>query len=133
MPRHVLRIPPSVLQPLPKQPRLPDPPNFMPPRNHSLFAILHHKFAQRIHQVRAQLLEPFVVRPQRQFRQRFLHIRRLLLPVDPKRRARRARVESDRGGRAVERRNGTVVRRFILAVQDGQVSRICLLICHVFQ
>jgi len=44
------------LQALPKQPRLPDASNFVTPRNHSLFAILHDELAQRIHQVRAQLL-----------------------------------------------------------------------------
>jgi hypothetical protein len=87
VPGHVLRIPPGVLQTLPKQPRLPDPPNFMPPRDDSLLAILNHQLAQRVHQVRAQILEPLVVRPQRKFRQRFLRIRRRLFPVNPERSA----------------------------------------------
>ncbi|MGA7793137.1 MAG: hypothetical protein WCA19_08865, partial [Candidatus Acidiferrales bacterium] len=76
MPGHVLWIPPSVLQALPEQARLPDPPNLVPPRDDSLFAILHDKLAQRVHQVRPQLLESLVVRPQRQLRQRFLHASR---------------------------------------------------------
>jgi hypothetical protein len=121
------------LQPLPKQPRLPDPPNFVPPRDHPLLAILHHELAQRVHQVRPQVLEPLVVRPQRKLRQRFLHIRRRLLAVDPERRTRGAGIDSAGCGRTIERRNETVVRCLVLTVQDGQVSRICLLICHVFQ
>jgi len=87
------------LQPLPEQTRLPDAANFVPPRDHSLLAILHHKLAQRVHQVRTQVLEPLVVRPQRKLRQRFLHVRRRLLAVNPERRARRTRAKSARGGR----------------------------------
>jgi len=78
------------LQALPEQPRLPDAPNFMPPRDDSLFAILRHQLAQRVHQVRPQILEPLVVRPERLLRQRFLRGRRRLLAVDPQRHTRRA-------------------------------------------
>jgi hypothetical protein len=131
VPGHVLRIPPRVLQALPKQPRLPDPPDLVPPCDDALLAILHHQLAQRIHQVGPQLFEPLVVRPQRKFRQRFLRIRRRLLAVNPKRRARR--ICALRGMRAIERRDAAIVRSLIFAVQDGQVDRICLLICHGFQ
>jgi hypothetical protein len=65
----------------------------MPPRDDSLFAILNHELAQRVHQVRPQILEPLVVRPQRKFRQRFLRIRRRLFSVNPERSASSARVE----------------------------------------
>src|SRR5882724_7168115 len=40
MPVHVVRIPPGVLQALPKKTRLTNPSNLMPPRNDALFAIL---------------------------------------------------------------------------------------------
>jgi hypothetical protein len=50
---------------LPEQTRLPDPPNLVPPRDDSLFAILHHQLAQRVHQVRPQLFQPLVILPQR--------------------------------------------------------------------
>ena len=36
MPVHVIRVPPRILQPLPKQPRLSDSPDLMPPRRHTL-------------------------------------------------------------------------------------------------
>jgi hypothetical protein len=78
------------LQALPEKPRLPDAPNFVPPRDDSLFAILHHQLAQRVHQVRPQFFEPLVVRPERQLGQRFLRGRRRLLAVDPQRQARHA-------------------------------------------
>jgi hypothetical protein len=69
---------------------LPDPPNLVPPRDDSLLAILHDELVQRVHQVRPQLLEPLVVRAQRQLRQRFLRAGRGLLAVNPQRRARGA-------------------------------------------
>jgi len=56
VPGHVLRIPPRVLQPLPEKPRLPNPPDFVSPRDNSLLPVLHFQFAQRVHQVRPQLL-----------------------------------------------------------------------------
>jgi hypothetical protein len=88
VPGHVLRIPPRVLQALPKQPCLPDSPNLVPPRDHAFLAILHYEFAQRAYQVRPQFLKPLIVRPQRKLRQRFLDIRRRLLAVNSERRAR---------------------------------------------
>jgi len=59
----------------------------VPPRDDSLFAILHDELTQRIYQVWTQLLEPLVIRPQRKLRQRFLRIRRRPLAIDTKRRA----------------------------------------------
>jgi hypothetical protein len=56
------------LQALPEQARLADAPNFVPPRDDALFAILHDEFAQRVHQVRPQLFQVFIVRPERQLR-----------------------------------------------------------------
>jgi hypothetical protein len=72
------------LQTLPEEARLPDAPNLVPPRNDAFFAVLHHELAQRVDQVRAQLLEPLVVRPQRKLCQRFLRARRRLLAINPK-------------------------------------------------
>jgi hypothetical protein len=46
---------------LPEEARLADPPNLMPPRDNSLLPVLHLKLAQRVHQVRAQLFESFVI------------------------------------------------------------------------
>jgi hypothetical protein len=43
MPVHVVRIPPRVLQALPEEPRLANPPNFVPPRNHAFLAVLPHQ------------------------------------------------------------------------------------------
>jgi hypothetical protein len=63
MPVHVVGIPPGILQSLPEKPCLANPPNLVPPRNHALFAILPHQLAQRMHQLRLQILEPLVVRP----------------------------------------------------------------------
>ena len=140
MPGHVLRIPPGVLQALPEQARLPDAPNLVPPRDDSLFAILHDQLAQRVHQVRPQLFEPLVVRPQRQLRQRFLRTGRGLLAVNPQRRARGMRTQRGqcaqrglralRGLRAVKWRNVAVVRRLILAIQNGEVVQIVHLSRH---
>jgi len=131
VPGHVLRIPPRVLQALPEQPRLPDAPNFMPPRDHALLAILHDELAQRVHQVGPQLLEPLVVRPQRKLRQRLLHIRRRLLAVNSQRRARSDRAV--RHSRSVKRRNAAVVWRVSLAVQNRNITQIVRLIRHGFQ
>src|SRR6266446_7005359 len=61
MPVHVVGIPPSVLQALPKQTRLADPPNFMPPRDDTFLAILAHKFAQCVYEFRLHILETLVV------------------------------------------------------------------------
>jgi len=116
------------LQALPEQPRLPDPPDLVPPRDDSLLAILHHELAQRVHQVRPQLLEPLVVRPQRKLRQSFLRIRRRLLAVNPKRRARA--ICSLRGLPAIQRRDAAVVRRVSLAVQDSHFVQIVHLVRH---
>jgi hypothetical protein len=103
----------------------------MPPRDHSLFAILHHELAQRVHQVRTQLLELLVVRPQRQLRERFLHGRRRLLAVNPKRRARGC--YAMRGLRALKRRHAAVIRRIRLAIQDFNVILTIHISRHVFQ
>jgi hypothetical protein len=119
------------LQALPEEARLPDPPNLVPPRDDSLLAILHDELAQRIHQIRPQLLEPLIVRPQRQLRQRFLHASRRLLAVNPKRRARR--FCALRRQCAVKRRNAAVVRRLCHPVQDGDVVQIVHLIRHGFK
>ncbi|HXC33776.1 MAG TPA: hypothetical protein VNZ56_14950 [Verrucomicrobiae bacterium] len=47
----------------------------MPPRHHALFAILHHQVAQRVDQVRPQILEPLVVGAKRLLGQRVLQVR----------------------------------------------------------
>ena len=127
MPGHVLRIPPRVLQALPEEARLPDPANLVPPRDNSLFAILHDELAQRVHQIRPQLLEPLVVRPQRKFRQRFLQAGSRLLAVNPKRPARGSRVESAAGGSPVKRRDVPVVRKF------RNIIQIIQKVSHVFK
>ena len=62
MPVHVVGIPPGVLQALPEEPRLANAPNLVPPRNHALFAVLPHQFAQRMHQLGLQILKPLIVR-----------------------------------------------------------------------
>src|SRR5258706_4029636 len=63
MPVHVVRIPPGVLQALPEKPSLANPPNLMTPRDHTFFAILAHQLAQRMHQLRLNILKPLIVRP----------------------------------------------------------------------
>jgi hypothetical protein len=64
VPVHIVRTPPGVLQALPEKPRLPNPPNLMPPRRNAFFAILPHQFAQRMHQLRLHVLQPLIVRPE---------------------------------------------------------------------
>jgi len=127
VPRHVLRIPPRVLQSLPEQPRLPDSPNFMPPGNDPFLAILHHQLAQRVHQVRPQLFQPLVVRPQRHFRQRIL-LRRRRLAVHAKRHAPSLRPGGD--APAIQRRHKPVVSRLVLAIQYRQLIQIVSRIRH---
>src|SRR5216683_171460 len=64
MPVHVVGIPPSVLQALPKQTRLADAANFMPPCDHAFLAVLPNQFAQGMHKFRLHVFEPLVVRTQ---------------------------------------------------------------------
>ena len=59
-----LRIPPGILHALPEQPRLPDPPDLIPPRHNPFLPVLPHQLPQRIHQLRPLLLQPLKVRPQ---------------------------------------------------------------------
>src|SRR6266704_527167 len=61
MPVHVVGIPPGVLQALPEEPRLANPPDFMPPRDDAFLAVLPNQFAQRMHEFGFHVLEPFVV------------------------------------------------------------------------
>jgi hypothetical protein len=115
VPAQVLRIPPGVLQSLPEEPRLPDAPNLMPPRDDSFFAILHDQFAQRVHQVRPQILEPLVVRPRRKPGRAFL---------------RRSRRAVERRDAAIVRRYRTILRKLGLAIEDGHVVKNVLLSSH---
>src|ERR1700730_11432798 len=62
MPVHVVRVPPGVLQALPKKPRLANSPNLVPSRDDAFFAILPNQLAQRMHQLRLQFLKPLIVR-----------------------------------------------------------------------
>jgi hypothetical protein len=121
VPGHVLRIPPGILQSLPEQTRLPDAPDFMPPRHHPFLSILHHEFAQRIHQVRPQLLQPLVVSPKRQLSQRLLRIGRRLA-INAQRSASGHR--SLRGRGAIQRCNETIVRRVRATVQNRDIVKI---------
>ena len=65
MPVHVVGIPPSVVQALPKQPSLADAANFMPPRDDSLLAVLPHELAQRVDDVRFYVVEHLIVHAKR--------------------------------------------------------------------
>ncbi len=49
MPVHVVRIPPGILQTLPKEPSLANPPDFVPPRDDAFLAVLPHQLAQRVY------------------------------------------------------------------------------------
>src|SRR6266704_5520162 len=62
MPVHVVGIPPGVLKALPEEPRLANPPDFMPPRDDAFLAVLPNQFAQRMHEFGFHVLEPLVVR-----------------------------------------------------------------------
>jgi hypothetical protein len=62
MPAHVVRVPPGVLQALPEEARLPNPPNLMPPGDDTFLAVLTHQFAQGVHQFGLHIFEPLVVR-----------------------------------------------------------------------
>src|SRR5882724_1892122 len=63
MPVHVVGIPPGVLQSLPEEPRLADPPDLVTARDDAFLAVLPHQLAQRVHQFRLYVFEPLVVRP----------------------------------------------------------------------
>jgi len=63
MPVHVVRIPPGILQALPKQPRLADATNFVATRDDTFFAILANQFAQRVNDFRIYIFKPLVVGP----------------------------------------------------------------------
>jgi hypothetical protein len=63
VPVHVVGVPPGILQALPEKPSLANAANLVTARGYALFAILPHEFAQRMHQLRLQILEPLVVWP----------------------------------------------------------------------
>src|SRR5437016_1016554 len=61
MPVHVVGIPPSVLQALPKEARLADAADFMTTRDDAFLAVLPDQFAQGVDQFGLHIFEPLVV------------------------------------------------------------------------